>query len=189
MERYCLACRLTDNLHIRRTGVPAAHSMHPNHSIAASEPSHGCPCLRPLSARGPLGHKRSSAVKWVTTPRLTRPRLGGKEAGGARPPQSYEWFAKACAGFSPSCLLACLPVRFALLAKHFLPLVVPPSLTPSLPPPLPSLAHLPTCPVERTRPLGQVPCPHATLHTVLPLQLVKSNHPISHLLTSPALCQ
>lgn len=106
-------------------GVPAAHSMHPNHSIPAFRAQPRLSLSPPPVSPGALGHKRSSVVKWVTTPRLTRPRLGGKEAGGARPPQSYEWFAK------PVPDLARLPVRFASLAKHFLLGASLPSFTPS----------------------------------------------------------
>lgn len=64
--------------------------MHSNHSIPPARPSHGEPCPGSLSARGRW--TRSGQVG-DDTPGNTDS-IGGREEGGARPSQSYEWFAK-----------------------------------------------------------------------------------------------
>lgn len=98
-----------------RMYLAPSHSMHSNHSIPTRGPSHGSPCSRPLSARGRWD---GSGQVGDDTPANTDS-IGGKEGGGARPSQSYEWFAK--------------PVPdLARPISPYLSLLVAPSLPPSL---------------------------------------------------------
>lgn len=124
--------------------------MHPNHSIPTIRPSHGSPCSRPLSARGRWD---GSGQVGDDTPANTVT-IGGKEGGGARPSQSYEWFAK--------------PVPdLARPISPYLSLWVPPSLPHSLFLPLLLEPVYPCIPASLQVMLDMSAC-----YCFLPLQLV-----------------